>query len=233
MGQKVHPLGMRLGISKEWGSVWFAERYTYRDTLVEDLRLRKAVDEYCRARTISGVSRIEIRRKATTQVELIIFTAKPGLLIGRRGKGIEELRQELEKVCSRQIYLNVQEVREPRLDAELTAQSVAQALERRMFFRRVMSRTIQDTMKAGARGIKIRVAGRLGGGEIARRETQREGKIPLSTLRADVDYAMAQARTAYGYIGVKVWICLDDGVERPVLQASRARAGSAGGETPC
>lgn len=215
MGQKVHPYGIRLGIKTSWKGTWFFER-GYREFLIEDLHLRKLISRYCRRQHISGVSNVEIRRKIPTEVWITVQTARPGLLIGRQGRGIESLRRELEQLVSKQVHINVEEVKDFRLDAQLTAEAIAEQIGRRASFSRVMKRAIQEAMKAGAKGMKVRCAGRLGGAEIARRETQKEGKIPLSTFRADIDYGVTEARTAYGHIGVKVWICRDDGREVPL-----------------
>jgi small subunit ribosomal protein S3 len=210
MGQKVHPYGFRLGIVRDWKSRWFFER-EYAQLVVEDLRIRRAIERYCKRQNISGVADVIIRRKVTNAVALTIYTAKPGLLIGRKGTGIEALRAELEKTTGRQVHVAVEEVADPRLSAQLVAENIAGQIERRQNVRRAMKRSLLETMRAGAQGIKVTVSGRIGGAEIARRETQKEGKIPLSTLRALVDYGLAEARTPAGYIGVKVWICTDDG----------------------
>jgi small subunit ribosomal protein S3 len=159
---------------------------------------------------------VEIRRKIPTEVWITVQTARPGLLIGRQGKGIESLRRGLEQAVAKQVHINVEEVKDFRLDAQLVAEGVAAQIERRASLNRVIKRAIQEAMKAGAKGIKVKCAGRIGGAEIARSETQKEGKIPLSTLRADVDYGLTEARTAYGHIGVKVWICRDDGTKLPL-----------------
>lgn len=228
MGQKVDPYGIRLGIKTGWKGTWFFER-EYRDFLVEDLNLRKMISRYCSEHRISGVSNVQIRRKIPTEVWITVQTARPGLIIGRQGRGIETLRRELEQSIGKQVHINVEEVKEFRLDAQLTAEGVAEQIERRASFNRVMKRAIQEAMKAGAKGIKIKCAGRLGGAEIARKEMQKEGKIPLSTLRADIDYGVTEARTAYGNIGVKVWICREDGRE---LAFAVARPAAGAAESP-
>ncbi len=210
MGQKVHPYGFRLGIVKDWRSSWFAEK-DYSQLVVEDLRIRRAVADYCERLNISGVSDITIRRKVANAVSLTIYTAKPGLLIGRKGTGVEALRAELEELTKKQVQVAVEEVADARLNAQLVAETIAGQIERRQNVRRAMKRAMVESMRAGAQGIKVTVSGRIGGAEIARRETQKDGKIPLSTLRADVDYGLAEARTPAGHIGVKVWICLNDG----------------------
>lgn len=230
MGQKVDPYGIRLGIKTDWKGTWFFER-EYRDFLVEDLNIRKMISRYCNKHRISGVSNVHIRRKIPTEVWITVQTARPGLIIGRQGRGIETLRRELEQSIGKQVHINVEEVKEFRLDAQLTAESVAEQIERRASFNRVMKRAIQEAMKAGAKGIKVKCSGRLGGAEIARTETQREGRLPLSTLRADIDYGLTEARTAYGHIGVKVWICREDGRELP-LAVVRPGAGVAEPSVP-
>jgi small subunit ribosomal protein S3 len=215
VGQKVNPYGFRLGITTNWKATWFFER-GYKEFLIEDLRLRKAISRYCERQHISGVANVETRRKIPTEVWITIQTARPGLLIGRQGRGIEALRRELEQLIGKQIHINVEEVKDFRLDAQLTAEGIAEQIQRRAAYNRAVKRAIQETMKAGAKGIKIRCAGRLGGAEIARKEIQREGKLPLSTLRADIDYGITEAKTPYGNVGIKVWICRDDGKELPV-----------------
>jgi len=222
MGQKVHPYGIRLGICKEWKSNWFFAR-EYRQFLIEDLRVRRAVQDYCRQNAISGVAEVRIRRKMADRIEVTITTAKPGLLIGRQGKGIEALRHQLEELTGKQCHVAVEEVKDARLDATLVAETIAAQIERRQSMRRVVKKAISDTMRAGAQGIQVTVSGRVGGAEIARSETQKEGKIPRSTLRADVNYGFAEARTPYGYIGVKVWICLDDGKQAAASRPSVAQ----------
>ena len=202
MGQKVNPTGMRLGIVADHRSVWYAERNTYSDYLLNDLEVR----DYLRKRLAqASVSRIEIERPAQT-ARVTIHTARPGIVIGKKGEDVERLRAELYKLMQVPVHINVEEVRKPEVDALLVAQNVAQQLERRVQFRRAMRRVIQNAMRLGAKGIKVRVAGRLGGAEIARAEVYHQGRVPLHTLRADIDYATAEAKTTYGIIGVKVWI---------------------------
>ena len=202
MGQKVNPTGMRLGIVAAHRSVWYAERETYAEYLLNDL----AVRDYLRKRLAqASVSRIEIERPAQT-ARVTIYTARPGIVIGKKGEDVERLRAELYKIMRVPVHINVEEVRKPEIDALLVAQNVAQQLERRVQFRRAMRRVIQNAMRLGAKGIKVRVAGRLGGAEIARAEVYHQGRVPLHTLRADIDYATAEAKTTYGIIGVKVWI---------------------------
>lgn len=202
MGQKVHPIGIRLGIVKDHTSVWYADRKTYPEYLLNDL----AVREYIRKRlSQASVSRIEIERPAQN-ARITVYTARPGIVIGKKGEDVERLRGELTRMMGVPVHVNIEEIRKPELDALLAAQNVAQQLERRVQFRRAMRRVIQNAMRLGAEGIKVRVAGRLGGAEIARSEVYHEGRVPLHTLRADIDYATAEAHTTYGIIGVKVWI---------------------------
>ncbi|MFP6835440.1 MAG: 30S ribosomal protein S3 [Pseudomonadales bacterium] len=202
MGQKVHPIGIRLGIVKEHSSVWYADRKAYPEHLLNDLEVR----EYIRKRlSQASVSRIEIERPAQT-ARITIYTARPGIVIGKKGEDVERLRSELTRIMKVPVHVNIEEIRKAELDALLVAQNVAQQLERRVQFRRAMRRVIQNAMRLGAQGIKVRVAGRLGGAEIARSEVYHEGRVPLHTLRADIDYATAEAQTTYGIIGVKVWV---------------------------
>ncbi|MBV1907380.1 MAG: 30S ribosomal protein S3 [Pseudomonadales bacterium] len=202
MGQKVHPIGMRLGIVKEHTSTWYADKKTYAEYLLNDLAIR---DYLRKSLAQASISRIDIERPAQT-ARITIHTARPGIVIGKKGEDVERLRQELSRRMGVPVHVNVEEIRKPELDALLCAQNVAQQLERRVQFRRAMRRVIQNTMRLGAKGIKVRVAGRLGGAEIARAEVYHEGRVPLHTLRADIDYATAEAATTYGIIGVKVWI---------------------------
>ena len=202
MGQKVHPTGLRLGIVKEHTSIWYAAGPAYAAKLQEDLKVR----EYIRKRLAqASVSRIEIQRPAQT-AKITIHTARPGIVIGKKGEDVERLRREVTKIVGVPVHINIEEIRKPELDAHLVAQNVAQQLERRVQFRRAMKRVMQNAMRLGAEGIKVRVAGRLGGAEIARSETYHEGRVPLHTLRADIDYSTAEALTTYGILGVKVWI---------------------------
>ena len=202
MGQKVNPNGMRLGIVKGHTSVWYADKETYAAYLLNDLQVRS----FLRARlSQASVSRIEIERPAQT-ARVSIFTARPGIVIGKKGEDVERLRVILTRMMGMAVHINVEEIRKPEIDALLVAQNVAQQLERRVQFRRAMRRVIQNAMRLGAKGIKVRVAGRLGGAEIARSESYLEGRVPLHTLRADIDYATAEAKTTYGILGVKVWI---------------------------
>jgi len=202
MGQKVNPIGIRLGIVKGWNSNWYANKRNYAKLLNEDINLRKALKKQLAQ---AAVSQIQIDRPANNAV-ITIHTARPGVLIGKKGGGLESLRADVSKKLGVPVHLNIQEVRKPELDATLTAESIAQQLEQRVMFRRAMKRSVNAAMKAGAKGIKIMVSGRLGGAEIARSESYREGRVPLHTFRADIDYGTAESKTAYGIIGVKVWI---------------------------
>ena len=202
MGNKVHPTGFRLGIIREWTSKWFAEGDNYSEWLHEDLRIKRFLrDEVGH----TGISRIEIERMAK-KVKITIYTAKPGIVIGKRGQGIERLKNDLKSITDNEIFLNIQEVRKAELDATLVADNIATQLERRVSFRRAMKKSVQTAMKFGAQGIRVNCAGRLGGAEMSRREWYLEGRVPLHTLRADIDYGFAEAKTTYGVIGVKVWI---------------------------
>lgn len=202
MGQKVHPIGIRLGIVKDHTSVWYADKKTYAEYLLNDLKVRT----YLRERlSQASISRIEIERTAQT-ARLTIHTARPGIVIGKKGEDVERLRLEVSRIMGVPVHINIEEIRKPELDALLVAQNVAQQLERRVQFRRAMRRVIQNAMRLGAQGIKVRVAGRLGGAEIARSETYHEGRVPLHTFRADIDYATWEAKTTYGILGIKVWV---------------------------
>jgi len=201
MGQKVHPLSFRIGIVKDWKSKWFAKK-DYGDLLLEDFRIRKFIKERLQR---AGISKIEIYR-AGKRLRINIFTARPGIVIGRKGAEVERLKEDLSKITDKEIYLNIQEIEIPFLDAQLVAESVALQLEKRRGFRRAMKRMVENALQAGAKGIKIACSGRLGGAEIARTEWYRKGRVPLHTLRADIDYGFSEARTTYGRIGVKVWI---------------------------
>ena len=202
MGQKVNPHGLRIGIIKDWDTKWYANDKNFSAYLVEDVKIRKVLKKKL---YISGVSRIEIER-AANKVKINLNTAKPGLVIGKGGQGIEELRKEVEKMTGKSVLINITEIKSPELDAQLVAENIASQLEKRISFRRAMKQAMSRTMKLGAKGIKTSCAGRLGGAEIARTEHYHEGTIPLQTLRADIDYGFAEADTTYGKIGVKVWI---------------------------
>ncbi|QIB27139.1 30S ribosomal protein S3 [Caloranaerobacter azorensis] len=206
MGQKVNPHGLRVGIIKDWDSRWYAGKKEFADFLVEDYNIRKFLKQKL---YIAGISRIEIERSAN-RVRVTINTAKPGMVIGKGGQGVEELRKQLEKLTKKKVVVNVEEVKVPELDAQLVAENIASQIERRVSFRRAMKQAIQRTMRAGAKGIKTAVSGRLGGADMARTEGYSEGNIPLQTLRADIDYGFAEADTTYGKIGVKVWIYKGD-----------------------
>jgi len=202
MGQKVHPTGIRLGIVKKHSSVWFAEGREYAENLLVDLQVRDFVKKHL---ANASVSRVDIERPAQT-AKITIYTARPGIVIGKKGEDVEALRRILTKKMDIPVQINIEEIRKPDLDAQLVADSVAQQLQRRVMFRRAMKRAVQNAMRQGAEGIKVQVGGRLGGVEIARSEWYREGRVPLHTLRADIDYATSEATTTYGIIGVKVWI---------------------------
>lgn len=203
MGQKVSPHGLRVGVIKDWDSKWYAEKRNFADLLIEDYKIR----EYLKKRLFTaGISRVYIDRTANSRVHVNIFTAKPGMIVGKGGENIKVLRAELEKLTNKQIQLDISEVDNIDRDAQLVAESVAFGLERRISFRRAMKQAIGRALKAGAQGIKVQTSGRLGGAEMARTEGYSEGNVPLSTLRADIDYGFAEADTTYGKIGVKVWI---------------------------
>lgn len=202
MGQKVNPHGLRVGIIKDWDSRWYANKKEFGDLLVEDHKIRDLIKKKAGA---SGVSKTEIER-ASNRVKVSIFTAKPGMIIGKAGASVEELRKELEKLTGKTVLINVEEIRNQDMDAQLVAENIASQLERRISFRRAMKQTIQRVMRSGAKGVKTMVSGRLGGADIARSEGYSEGTIPLQTLRADIDYGFAEADTTYGKLGVKVWL---------------------------
>lgn len=202
MGQKVHPTGIRLGIVKDWTSKWYADSKSFPLLLNNDL----AVREHLKKRlSQASVSRIQIERPARN-AKITIYTARPGLIIGKKGEDIEKLRNDVSKMMGIPVHINIEEVRKPELDATLVAENIAQQLEKRVMFRRAMKRAVTNAMRLGAEGVKINIGGRLNGAEIARNEWYREGRVPLHTLRADIDYGVAEAHTTYGVIGVKVWI---------------------------
>jgi small subunit ribosomal protein S3 len=218
VGQKVHPKGFRIGVIRDWDSNWYADR-DYTDLLHEDYKLRNYIkDNFYTA----GISRVEIQRTGN-RVRITIHTAKPGIVIGRGGMEVEKLKADLIKMTGKSININIQEVKKPELDAQIVAENIAQQLEKRISFRRAMKQTVGRTMRAGAIGIKVAISGRLGGAEIARSEWYAEGKVPLHTLRADVDYGFAEANTTYGKIGVKVWVnrgeILPEAKQRPKQKA--------------
>ena len=202
MGQKVHPTGMRLGIVKNHESIWYAERADYAAKLHVDLTVREHIKSKL---SHASVSRVEIERPSQS-ARITIFTARPGVVIGKKGEDVDKLRKELSAELNVPVHINIEEIRKPDLDAKLVAQNIAGQLERRVMFRRAMKRVVQNAMRAGAEGIKVQVGGRLGGAEIARSEWYREGRVPLHTLRADIDYAAYEALTTYGILGIKVWI---------------------------
>jgi small subunit ribosomal protein S3 len=211
LGQKVCPIGLRLGITKTWDSKWFAEKKKYTDLLHEDLKIRNLIKkEFYQA----AISKIELERAASERVRIIINSARPGMIIGRKGQEIESLRQRLSKMTGKDIYLDIREVKRPEIDSQLVAENIALQIERRVAYRRAMKRGIASALRLGALGIKVMVSGRLGGAEIARQEWYREGRVPLATLRADIDYGFAQAKTTYGIVGIKVWIFKGEVIER-------------------
>lgn len=213
MGQKVHPIGIRLGIAKDWLSKWYVNSKEYADTVNADLEVRKFLEKKL---ATAGISRIEIERPAKT-ARVIVYAARPGVIIGKSGREIDALRQQLTKIMGVPAQISIEEVKKPELDAKLVAESISAQLLKRIAFRRAMKRAVGSTMRAGAKGIKICVSGRLGGTEIARSEWAREGSVPLHTLRANIDYGLAEAKTTYGIIGVRVWICRNEqfGKEEP------------------
>lgn len=207
MGQKVHPVGFRIGVIREPESKWFASEREFAELLLEDDKIRKFLKKTL---YMAGVSRIEIER-AANKVKVTVWAAKPGIIIGRGGRGVDDLRVDLEKITrGKTVHVNVQEIRTPELDAQLVAESIAQQIEKRISYKRASKQAVLRTMRMGAKGIKVRVAGRLGGSEMARVDTEKAGKIPLHTLRADIDYGFTEAKTTYGNIGVKVWIYKGD-----------------------
>ena len=202
MGQKVHPTGIRLGIVKKHASTWYSDKGDYADKLNQDITVREYIQK---ALGHASVSNIDIERPSDS-ARITIHTARPGIVIGKKGEDVEKLRNEVSQMMGCPVHINIEEIRKPDLDASLVAQNVAQQLERRVMFRRAMKRAVQNAMRSGAQGVKIQIGGRLGGAEIARSEWYREGRVPLHTLRADIDYATAEGNTTYGVIGVKVWI---------------------------
>ena len=218
MGQKVNPHGMRVGIIKDWNSKWYADKKNFADNLIEDHKIR----EFLKKKLYSAnVSKIEIERAAEDKVRIIVFTAKPGYVIGKGGAEIEKLKKDVQKITNKNIFIDIKEIKRPDRDAQLVAESIALSLENRVSFRRALKQAMSRTMKAGALGIKASVGGRLGGADIARREFYSEGTMPLQTLRADIDYGFAEADTTYGKLGVKVWIYKGE-----VLPAKKNKEGS-------
>ncbi|MYA97736.1 MAG: 30S ribosomal protein S3 [Nitrospinae bacterium] len=201
MGQKVHPIGFRVGITRGWNSHWFA-KHNFGDLLLDDLRIRKYVKERL---SHAGVSNVEIER-ASERARINIWTARPGIIIGKRGAEVDRLKADLQELTGNQVNVNIKEVRKAEMDAQLVAENIAMQLERRIAFRRAMKKAVTSALRFGAKGVKIQCSGRLGGAEIARTEWYREGRVPLQTLRADIDYGFAEGKTTYGIIGVKVWI---------------------------
>jgi len=226
MGHKVHPTGIRLGIAKDWNSKWYANKRDYAVYLAADLKVRELLKKKLAQ---AGVSKIQIERPAKT-ARVTIHTARPGVVIGKKGEDIERLRKEVSQMMGVPTHINVSEVRKPELDAQLVAESIAQQLERRIMFRRAMKRAVQNAMRLGALGIKVNVAGRLNGAEIARSEWYREGRVPLHTLRADIDYGFAEALTTYGIIGIKVWVYKGEIFD--LAQAAEAAKAEANEERP-
>jgi len=250
MGQKVHPIGFRLGIIRDWDSRWYARKAVYREWVLEDARVRAllrkrfATDGAARGgrsrnrdarNRDAGLSRIEIER-APNMLKLTLHTAKPGIIIGRGGRGVEDIRADIERIVKQKVHINVEEIRQPELDAQLVAENVAAQIERRIAFKRAVRQAVQRSMKMGAKGVRVMMSGRLGGAEMSRRYSDREGKLPLHTLRADVDYGFTEAVTASGNIGVKVWLYRGDilpqaapvepkVVERPAATPEKPRKG--------
>ncbi len=224
MGQKVHPIGIRLGIVKDWSSKWYAQGREYADLLNIDMDVR---DFLRKKLSHASVSRIEIQRPAKN-ARIVIHTARPGIVIGKKGEDIEALKSEVSSMMGVPVHIGVEEIRKPELDAYLVAESIAGQLERRIMFRRAMKRAVTNTMRLGAEGIKVKVGGRLNGAEIARSEWYREGRVPLHTLRADIDYGSAEAKTTYGIIGVKVWIFKGEVIETaPEAESTETEAAKA------
>ncbi len=226
MGQKVNPHGLRVGIIKDWDSRWFANKSAFGDTLVEDYNVRNFIKKSLYA---AGVPTVEIERFTDDKVRIHVHCAKPGIVIGRGGEAIEKLRQSVEKMMGKTVYINIVEVKQPDLNATLVAENIAAQLENRISYRRAMKQAIGRAMKLGAKGIKVRVGGRLAGAEIARSETYHEGTIPLQTIRADIDYGFAEAHTTYGRLGIKVWIYKGEILKG---EASAARINKTAAEKP-
>lgn len=206
MGQKVNPHGLRVGIIKDWDSKWYADKKDFHENLIEDYKIREYIKSNLNQ---AGIAKVEIERFAS-RVKVSVFTAKPGMIIGKGGTGVEQLKTSIEKLSGKTAIINVEEVKVPELDAQLVAESIASQIEKRVSYRRAMKQAMQRTMKCGARGIKTIASGRLNGADIARSEGYSDGKIPLQTLRADISYGFAEATTTYGKIGVKVWICREE-----------------------
>ena len=236
MGQKVNPIGLRLGINRTWESRWYANARDYGDLLKEDMNIREFIQKECKQ---AGISRVVIERPHK-KCRVTIYSGRPGVIIGKKGADIEKLRQKLTRFTDSELHLNIVEVRKPELDAQLVAENIAQQLERRVSFRRALKRAVQTSMRMGALGIRVNIAGRLGGAEIARTEWYREGRVPLHTLRADIDYATSESKTPYGICGVKVWIFKGEVLEhdptahdRRILEMQEGgRPGGGGGGRP-
>ena len=226
MGQKTHPIGFRIGVVRTWSSKWF-ENARYRQWLHEDILLRRFLKKELYAASIADIT----MERAANKLKINIFSARPGIIIGKRGAGVEQLKKRVQRFTQSEVFLNIQEVRKAEVNAQLVAENIAQQLERRVAFRRAMKRAVQSAMRLGAEGIRINCAGRLGGAEIARMEWYREGRVPLHTLRADVDYGTAEAQTAYGICGVKVWVFKGEILEHdPMASERRATEGDHSGE---
>ena len=213
MGQKINPIGFRIGITRSWDSKWFAEKQMYRYLLKEDIEIRNYIKK---AFYQAAISNIEIERAAADKVRILVYAARPGIIIGRKGQEIEQLKKKLQRMTGKGIFLDIREVKRPETDAQLVSENLALQLERRVAYRRAMKRVLSSSIRAGVLGIKVMVSGRLGGTEIARREWYREGRVPLATLRADLDYGVAEASTTYGVIGVKVWIFKGEIIQKKV-----------------
>ncbi|MDC7682323.1 30S ribosomal protein S3 [Asticcacaulis sp. BYS171W] len=225
MGQKVNPIGLRLGVNRTWDSRWFAARQEYAKLLHQDLKIRKVLKEKLNA---AGVSRIIIERPHK-KCRVTIYAARPGVVIGKKGADIDKLRKDVSAITDGEVFLNLVEIRKPEVDSQLVAESICQQLERRVAFRRAMKRSIQSAMRLGAKGIRMNLSGRLGGAEIARMEWYREGRVPLHTLRADIDFGFAEALTTYGIIGVKVWIFKGEVLEHDPMAQDKRWANEASG----
>ena len=220
MGQKVNPHGLRVGVIKDWDSKWYADKKDFHENLVEDYKVREFIKKSLYQ---AGIAKVEIERFAS-RIKVSVYTAKPGMIIGKGGTGVETLKNSVEKITGKTAIVNVEEVRVPELDAQLVAESIASQIEKRVSFRRAMKQSIQRTMKSGAKGIKTLVSGRLNGADMARSERYSEGTIPLQTLRADISYGFAEANTTYGKIGVKVWICRGEVLGKGLVSSVEVKA---------
>jgi small subunit ribosomal protein S3 len=221
MGQKINPIGLRLGVIRDWNARWYANSKHYSENLASDVKIRTLLKSKL---SHAAVGKIVIDRPAQA-INVTVFTARPGIVIGKKGEDIEKLRQELAVITGKPVHIGIEEIRKPELDAQLVAESIAQQLEKRIMFRRAMKRAVQNSLRIGALGVKVMVAGRLNGAEIARTEWYREGRVPLHTLRADIDYGFAEAHTTYGAIGVKVWIFKGEVFEKGEPVKEEAEAG--------